>query len=125
MRKLIAIALLVSQMWIIGGGIFSALVNIYVQHQAKVSLNEKLSQLPSRTNLLSSLNEIALQHEKDKQSKSLPEAWVTSNIVFACVDEGSSLIKIFCSAKIDFCLFKTWDTLEGFHGLVVPPPKFV
>ena len=125
MRKLIATILLLSQMLIVAGNVLPVMINFYYQKKAEISLNSKLNQLPARTSLLSALSDIARQHEKNKQSKPLPESLVTSSVVFACVDEGSSLIKIFCTAKIVFSDFETLDTLEGFVGLLFPPPKSV
>jgi hypothetical protein len=124
MRKSIAIILLVSQLLIIVGGVFPTMVNFFVHQKEQSNLNDKLNELPARTNFLSALSDIARQHEKSKQSKPLPESLVTSNVVFACVDEGAPLIKIFLSTKIVFNHFKTLDTLEGFLGLLFPPPKF-
>ena len=120
MRKSIAIILLVSQVLIIAGYVFPAMVNFFSVKKAEIVLNKKLNELPARTNLLSALSDIANQHEKNKQSKPLPESLVTSNVVFACNDEGSPRIKIFFFAKIVFNHFKTLDTLEGFFGLLIP-----
>ena len=124
MRKSIAIILLVSQMLIVVGGVLPTMINYFVLKQSELAMNAKLTNLPPRTNILFALNDIARQHEKNKQSKPLPESLVTSNVVFACIDEGSAMIKIFLSAKIVFNHFKTLDTLDGFLGLLIPPPKF-
>lgn len=123
MRKSIAIILLVSQLLIISGYVFPAMINFFNMKKAEIALNEKLNELPARANLLSALSDIARQHEKNKQSKPLPESLVTSNVVFACIDEGSTRIKNFMSVRIVFNHFKTLDTLEGFFGLLIPPPK--
>lgn len=124
MRKSIAIILLVSQLLIIVGGVLPAMVNFIVCQKEQNSLNDKLKNLPARTNFLSALNDIARQHEKEKQSKPTPESLVTSTLIFACIDPGTLLIRIFNSVKIVFSHFKTLDTLDGYVGLVVPPPKF-
>ena len=110
-------------MLIVVGSLFPTLVNFYYLRKAEESLNSKISQLPARTNLLSALNEIAIQHEKNKKSKPLPESLVTSSIVFACIDDGNPLIKIFSVSKIVYSYFQTLDTLDVFLGLLVPPPK--
>lgn len=124
MRKSITIILLVSQLLIIVGGVLPAMINFFVCQKEQNFLNDKLSNLPARTNFLSALNDIARQHEKEKQSKPVPESLVTSTLVFACIDAGSTLIRVFSSVKIIFSHFKTLDTLDGYVGLVVPPPKF-
>jgi len=114
MRKSIAIILLVSQMLIVVGGVLPTMINYFVQKQSEIAMNSKLNNLPPRTNILFALNDIARQHEKNKQSKPLPESLVTSNVVFACIDEGSAMIKIFLSAKIVLITLKRWIRWKDF-----------